>query len=198
MDPVEEPATLQRLPNGRLARGPCAEHLLFTGGKWAPDTVKLGQGSSVEHSITGPPLVVDLDGTLFQTDLLLESFLALLKQMLQYVSVLQLWSMKGAAYLKQQIARPVFVGRQRPRIDPKSWRGQQRIWPGLLTTSRQEVHLAGKRIKTRIEAGQFALWFKEERGHIAQHDLFVDASDEAEAVQQTWGISRNVLGACEF
>jgi hypothetical protein len=148
VDPVEEPATLQRLPNGRLARSPCAEHLLFSGGKRAPDAVKFGKGSSVEHSITGPLLVVDLDGTLFQTDLLLGFLLALLKQMLQYVFVLQLWSMKGAAYLTQ-IVRPVFVVRQHPRIDPKSWRGHHGIWPGLLTTPRQVVHLAGKRIKTR-------------------------------------------------
>ena len=53
-----------------------------------------------------PPLVVDLDGTLLKTDLLLESLLALLKQPL-YVLLLPIWLLKGKAYLKQQIARRV-------------------------------------------------------------------------------------------
>jgi 4-hydroxybenzoate polyprenyltransferase/phosphoserine phosphatase len=62
---------------------------------------------SPEQSVASPPLVVDLDGTLVKTDLLLESLLALLKRGPHYLFVLPLWLLKGKAYLKQQIARRV-------------------------------------------------------------------------------------------
>jgi 4-hydroxybenzoate polyprenyltransferase len=54
-----------------------------------------------------PVLVVDLDGTLLKTDLLLESAVALLKQAPRLVFCLPLWLLKGKAYLKAQIARRV-------------------------------------------------------------------------------------------
>jgi 4-hydroxybenzoate polyprenyltransferase len=52
-----------------------------------------------------PPLVVDLDGTLVKTNLLLESLLALLREKPKYIFVLPLWLLKGKAYLKQQVSR---------------------------------------------------------------------------------------------
>lgn len=58
----------------------------------------------VEQSIA-PALVVDLDGTVLKTDLLLESLLVLLKQKPQCLFLLPGWLLKGKAYLKQQVAR---------------------------------------------------------------------------------------------
>ena len=63
--------------------------------------------SSTERSIQSTALVVDLDGTLVKTDLLLESALALLKRRPHYLFMLPVWLLKGRAYLKQQIARRV-------------------------------------------------------------------------------------------
>lgn len=54
-----------------------------------------------------PPLCVDLDGTLIHSDLLLESFLLLLKQNPLYVFLAPVWLLKGKANLKAQIARRV-------------------------------------------------------------------------------------------
>jgi 4-hydroxybenzoate polyprenyltransferase len=53
------------------------------------------------------PLVVDLDGTLAKTDLLVESFFALLKQNLLYIFVFPFWLLKGKAFLKRQIGKRV-------------------------------------------------------------------------------------------
>jgi len=64
--------------------------------------------SSVEQLPARPtPLVVDLDGTLLKTDLLLESVLALLKRGPLFLLILPWWLWKGKAYLKQQVARRV-------------------------------------------------------------------------------------------
>jgi 4-hydroxybenzoate polyprenyltransferase/phosphoserine phosphatase len=60
-----------------------------------------------EQSLGSPALVVDLDGTVVKTDLLLESGLALLKRRPHYLFILPVWLLKGRAYLKQQIARRV-------------------------------------------------------------------------------------------
>jgi len=49
------------------------------------------------------PLVVDLDGTLVKTDLLVESFFALIKRNPFYVLAIPFWLLKGKAFLKQQI-----------------------------------------------------------------------------------------------
>jgi len=70
---------------------------------------KLQKVNAVDRPITFPVLVVALDGTCFKTNLLLESVLALLHQKPQYVFVLALWLLRGRAYLKQQIARRVFL-----------------------------------------------------------------------------------------
>lgn len=53
------------------------------------------------------PLGVDLDGTLVQTDLLLESYLALLKQRPLALFMLPLWLLRGKAHLKREIAKRV-------------------------------------------------------------------------------------------
>ncbi len=50
------------------------------------------------------PLVVDIDGTLLQTDLLLESTLELLKRRPWLAVALPLWLLRGKANLKRQVA----------------------------------------------------------------------------------------------
>lgn len=54
-----------------------------------------------------PPLVVDLDGTLLKTDLLLESFFSLLRQAPLATLALPFWLLKGKAHLKREIASRV-------------------------------------------------------------------------------------------
>ena len=58
-----------------------------------------------------PPLVVDLDGTLIKTDLLLESVCSLLRQEPLALFALPIWLFKGRAHLKREIA-------QRVQLDP--------------------------------------------------------------------------------
>jgi 4-hydroxybenzoate polyprenyltransferase len=58
-----------------------------------------------------PPLVVDLDGTLIKTNLLLESVCSLLRQQPLALFSLPIWLLKGRANLKQKIA-------QRVQLDP--------------------------------------------------------------------------------
>lgn len=60
---------------------------------------------SSEPTETSVPLVVDLDGTLVKTDLLIESIVALLKDQPRYVFALPFWLLKGRAYFKKEIAR---------------------------------------------------------------------------------------------
>ncbi len=50
-----------------------------------------------------PPLVVDLDGTLIQTDLLHESALRLIKQRFWIIILFPFWLLRGRAYLKGKI-----------------------------------------------------------------------------------------------
>ena len=61
--------------------------------------------SPSEQSLGSPPLVVDLDGTVVKTDLLLESVLALLRRKPQYVFILLAWLLQGKANFKHQVAR---------------------------------------------------------------------------------------------
>lgn len=58
---------------------------------------------------TSIPLAVDLDGTLIKTDLLVESFLGLLKIRFWLVFVIPYWLMRGKAYLKTKIAEQVEI-----------------------------------------------------------------------------------------
>lgn len=53
------------------------------------------------------PLVVDLDGTLIRSNLLLESVIALMKQSLLTVFLLPLWLLRGKAVLKAEVTRRV-------------------------------------------------------------------------------------------
>lgn len=55
------------------------------------------------------PLVVDLDGTLINTDLLFEGFILLIKKNLLYIFPCFLWLIKGKAYLKNKILSKVQV-----------------------------------------------------------------------------------------
>lgn len=55
------------------------------------------------------PLVVDLDGTLVRTDLLVESVFALLKRNILFVFLLPLWLLKGKAQLKHESATRVDI-----------------------------------------------------------------------------------------
>jgi 4-hydroxybenzoate polyprenyltransferase len=59
-----------------------------------------------------PPLVVDLDGTLVKTNLLLESLLSMLRHSPLSLFALPFWLLKGRAHLKREIAR-------RGRLDVK-------------------------------------------------------------------------------
>ncbi len=53
------------------------------------------------------PLIVDLDGTLIKTDLLLESYLLLIKNNFFYIFLALIWLLKGKSHLKSQIAKRV-------------------------------------------------------------------------------------------
>ena len=55
------------------------------------------------------PLVVDLDGTLIKTDLLIESVLALLRKQPLYLFALPVWLMRGKAWLKHQVASRIVL-----------------------------------------------------------------------------------------
>jgi len=54
-----------------------------------------------------PPLFIDLDGTLIKTDLLVESFVGLLKRQPLLALQMPLWLLRGKAYLKHRIAEHV-------------------------------------------------------------------------------------------
>jgi len=65
-----------------------------------PSSVSFSTGAEV-------PLVVDLDGTLVKTDLLVESFLALVRRNLFYLLVMPFWLLRGRAFLKREISRRI-------------------------------------------------------------------------------------------
>src|SRR5262249_39364389 len=52
---------------------------------------------------SNPPLVVDLDGTLLETDLLHESVIRLVKVNPWALFLLPIWLLRGRAYLKQRL-----------------------------------------------------------------------------------------------
>lgn len=70
-------------------------------------TADLRPVGSEEQPARSPALVVDLDGTLLKTNVLLDSFLALFRQQPACLLALPGWMLKGKAHLKQQIARRV-------------------------------------------------------------------------------------------
>lgn len=55
------------------------------------------------------PLFVDLDGTLIKSDLLIESFVELLKRNPLYIFLVPIWILRGTAYFKQEIAGRVEI-----------------------------------------------------------------------------------------
>ncbi len=59
-----------------------------------------------------PPLVVDLDGTLIKSDLLVEVFFTLLRVNFFYVFLTPFWLMKGKAHFKEQIFSRITVAPQ--------------------------------------------------------------------------------------
>jgi len=82
-------------------------------------TAKFPDGGVAEGYVSGPPLVVDLDGTLVKTDLLIESILALMKQHPLCLFAFPGWIAGGKAWFKHQVA-------SRVRLDPGTlpWRIQ--------------------------------------------------------------------------
>ena len=58
---------------------------------------------------TTAPLFVDLDGTLIQTDLLVESFIGLLKRHPLLALQVPFWLLRGKAYLKHRIAERIVL-----------------------------------------------------------------------------------------
>jgi 4-hydroxybenzoate polyprenyltransferase/phosphoserine phosphatase len=65
------------------------------------------ESNRIESSPETTPLVVDLDGTLLRTDLLLESILRLVRQRPWLALLMPLWLLRGRAYLKRRISRLV-------------------------------------------------------------------------------------------
>lgn len=55
--------------------------------------------------IVAVPLVVDLDGTLIRTNLMIESLFSLLKKSLRWILFLPLWLINGKAAFKREVAR---------------------------------------------------------------------------------------------
>ncbi len=55
------------------------------------------------------PLCVDLDGTLVRSDMLLESFIRLLRQKFLYIFFIPFWLLKGRSCLKHEIAAKVSI-----------------------------------------------------------------------------------------
>ncbi len=55
------------------------------------------------------PLCVDLDGTLVHTDMLLESFIRLLRQKFLCILLIPFWLLKGKSHLKHEIAARVSI-----------------------------------------------------------------------------------------
>ena len=72
----------------------------------APDLIAEAEPPPV---VVSPPLVVDLDGTLVKTDLLIESAFILLKRNSLYFFLFPFWLLRGIAFFKQQIAARVVL-----------------------------------------------------------------------------------------
>ena len=92
-----------------------------------------------------PPLVVDLDGTLAKTDLLIESVLALLRKQPLYLFILPVWMMRGKACFKQQVARRVSLDAStlpwRVGFIDYLWR-QRAEGRSLLLATRSDIRIA--------------------------------------------------------
>jgi 4-hydroxybenzoate polyprenyltransferase/phosphoserine phosphatase len=79
--------------------------------------LETGLGDEVAMAARPVPLVVDLDGTLVGTDLLLESLLLLVRQRPWRLLLVPLWLARGRACLKRRLAQEV-----RPAVDTLPYR----------------------------------------------------------------------------
>ena len=70
---------------------------------------KPGRMLAVQERRNDPPLCVDLDGTLLNSDLLVESLLLMLKRQPWTLFLLPWWLLRGKAHLKHEIAQCVEV-----------------------------------------------------------------------------------------
>jgi hypothetical protein len=72
--------------------------------------------------------VVDLDGTLLRTDLLVESALHLIKQKPWFALLMPLWLFRGRAYLKHKIFRLIKLDASLlpPHEEVLAWRKTRR------------------------------------------------------------------------
>lgn len=68
-----------------------------------------GVNKRSDSSSEDVPLVIDLDGTLLRTDLLLESALRLIKQRPWLVLLMPIWFLRGRAYLKRKVSQAVKI-----------------------------------------------------------------------------------------
>lgn len=91
-----------------------------------------------------PPLVVDLDGTLIHTDLLVESALALLHKNPLYIFKFFPWLLRGKAQLKHEIARRVdFNAQLLPYNDPLiEWLREQARHRRMVLSTASDLQLA--------------------------------------------------------
>ncbi|MCB1825973.1 MAG: UbiA family prenyltransferase [Candidatus Competibacteraceae bacterium] len=89
-----------------------------------------------------PPLCVDLDGTLINTDLLVESFFLLLGKHPLLVLFVPFWLLRGKARLKQELAR---------RVEPDA--ATLPYHPAFLTWLRQQ-HAQGRRLVLATSAAE--------------------------------------------
>ena len=80
------------------------------------------------ESSTSIPLAVDLDGTLIRSDMLLETFVLLIKRNPLYLFLIPLWLLRGKAALKAEIAsRVIFNPAALPYVQPLiDWLRSQR------------------------------------------------------------------------
>lgn len=95
------------------------------------------------------PLVVDLDGTLLRSDMLIESMLGYLKQDRASLLQLPLWLLKGKAPLKEQLA-------SRVRIDVTSLPYNKEVLSFLRHARSEERHIVLATATHRIYAEQIA------------------------------------------
>src|SRR5438477_3874354 len=78
-----------------------------------PDTMQVKQQGDRSEPAAGGPcsarvvLVVDLDGTLLETDLLQETTLRLVRQRPWALLLIPFWLLRGRAYLKRRISEHV-------------------------------------------------------------------------------------------
>lgn len=128
-----------------------------------------------------PPLCVDLDGTLINTDLLVESFFLLLGKHPLLVLFVPFWLLRGKARLKQELARRV-------ALDTATLP----YHPAFLTWLRQQ-HAQGRRLVLATSAAEsFARQIADHLGIFSQiiattDDVNLSGSRKAERLCERFG-----------